>query len=81
MLKKVMFDNVPESDVKMLETPDYQNIMKASIAHSDAVIIASENLSDELVKFVEASGKPFLPFVDKDKFAEAYTNFYRNQVL
>jgi starch synthase len=81
MLKKVMFDNVPESDVKMLETPDYVNVMKASIAHSDAVIIASENLSDELVKFVEASGKPFLPFVDKDKFAEAYTNFYRNQVL
>lgn len=81
MLKKVMFDNVPESNVKMLETPDYVNVMKASIAHSDAVIIASENLSDELVKFVEASGKPFLPFVDKDKFAEAYTNFYRNQVL
>lgn len=81
MLKKVLFDNVPESDVKMLEVPDYTNIMKASIAHSDAVIIASENLSDELVKFVEASGKPFLPFVGKDKFAEAYTNFYRNQVL
>ncbi|PZR23823.1 MAG: glycogen synthase [Flavobacterium psychrophilum] len=81
MLKKVLFDNVPESDVKMLEVPDYNNVMKAAIAHSDGVIIASENLSDELVKFVEASGKPFLPYVSKDKFAEAYTNFYRNQVL
>lgn len=81
MLKKVLFDNIPEGDVKMLEVPDYNNVMKASIAHSDGVIIASENLSDELVKFVEASGKPFLPYVAKDKFAEAYTNFYRNQVL
>jgi len=81
MLKKVLFDNIPEEDVKMLGVPNYENILKASIAHSDALIIASENLSDELVKAVEASGKPFLPFVAKDNFAEAYTNFYRNQVL
>ncbi|MES2485079.1 MAG: glycogen/starch synthase [Bacteroidota bacterium] len=81
MLKKVLFDQVPEKDVNVLETPDYTNIMKASIAHSDAVIVASENLSDELVKFIEGSGKPFLPFVPKENFASAYTNFYKNQVL
>ena len=81
MLKKVLFDNVPESNVNMLAVPDYTNVMKATIAHSDAVIIASENLSDELVSYIEASGKPFLPFVAKDNFASAYTNFYRNQVL
>lgn len=81
MLSKVLFDNVPEGDVKVLAEPTYNNILKASIAHSDAVIIASENLSDDLVKFVEASGKPFLPYVTKDNFAAAYTNFYKNQVL
>jgi len=81
MLKKVLFDNVPEADVSMLAVPDYTNIMKATIAHSDAVIIASEDLSDELVSFIEASGKPFLPFTSKDNFASVYTNFYRNQVL
>jgi len=81
MLKKVLFDNVPKKDVDVLAIPNYINIMKASIAHSDAVIIASENLTGELAQFVEASGKPFLPFVGKDNFASAYTNFYRNQVL
>ena len=81
MLKKVTFDNVPEQDVKMLETPNYNNILKASIAHSDAVIVASENLTEELADFIKASGKPYLDYVEKDKFAEAYTNFYRNQVL
>jgi starch synthase len=45
------------------------------------VIIASENLSPSLTKFIESSGKPFLPFAPKDAFAEAYTNFYRNEVL
>lgn len=81
MLKKVLFDGVPEDAVKTLEKPTYENILKASIAHSDAAIISSENLSPELAKYVEGSGKPFLPYVEKDKFAEAYTNFYKNQVL
>jgi starch synthase len=79
MLKKVLFDNVPENEVSHLADPTYNNIMKASIMHSDAVIIASEDVPADLSKFVEASGKPFLPYVSKDKFAEAYTNFYRNQ--
>lgn len=81
MLKKVLFDGVPEDAVQMLATPDYENIIKASVAHSDAAIISSENLSEELTKFVEESGKPYLPYVEKDKFAEAYTNFYKNEVL
>lgn len=81
MLKKVLFDQVPENDVNMLATPDYENIMKASIAHSDAVIIASDNVPGSLKEFIEASGKPFLPFVEKDKFAQAYTNFYKSGVL
>jgi hypothetical protein len=41
------------------------------------VIIASENLSPSLTKFIESSGKPFLPFAPKDAFAEAYTDFYK----
>ena len=81
MLKKVLFDNVPESDVKVLEVPNYENIMKASIAHSDALIIASENLPDGLKQAVEASGKPYLEYVPKDNFAGAYTNFYKTKVL
>ncbi len=81
MLKKVVFDEVPEDAVKFLSQPDYNNILKASIAHSDAVIIASDNVSDELIKFVEETGRPYLPYVEKDKFAEAYTNFYKNEVL
>ena len=81
MLKKVLFDQVPEAAVNMLETPDFESVMKAAIAHSDASIIASPNVSDSLKAYVEASGKPFLPYVDKDNFASAYTNFYKNQVL
>ncbi|WP_447635689.1 glycogen/starch synthase [Flavobacterium microcysteis] len=81
MMKKVAFDGIPNESIEYLAEPNYENVIKASVMHSDAVIIASDDLSSSLTKFIESSGKPFLPFATKDKFAEAYTNFYRNQVL
>lgn len=81
MMKKVAFDGIPNEAIEHLSEPNYENIMKTSILHSDAVIIGSNDLSSSLTKFIESSGKPFLPFAPKDKFAEAYTNFYKNQVL
>lgn len=81
MINKVTFDNVPQESVKDLEVPNFENIMKASILHSDAVIVASNEVSSSLTKFIETSGKPFLPFVPKEQFAQAYTDFYKNHVL
>jgi len=80
MINKVRFDEVPDDAISMLETPDYEALIKAAVAHSDAVIIASENVSPSLTKYIESSGKPFLPFAAKDAFAQAYTDFYRNMV-
>ncbi|UFH36369.1 glycogen/starch synthase [Flavobacterium acetivorans] len=81
MINKVKMDGVPEDAVSDLEIPNFENIMKATIKHSDAVIIASTGVSSSLTKYIESSGKPFLPFVPKDAFAEAYSNFYNNEVL
>jgi starch synthase len=80
MINKIKFDNIPHDAIKELELPNYENLIMASIHHSDGVIIASENLSSSLTKFIESSGKPFLPFASKDKFAEAYTNFYKGML-
>ena len=80
MINKVKLDGVPQEEVAMLSTPDYENIIKATVMHSDAVIIASSNVSSSLTKFIETSGKPFLPFVPKDAFAEAYSNFYKEML-
>ncbi len=78
LINKVKFDGVPQEAISDLESPDYENIMKASILHSDGVIIASEQVSPSLTKFIESSGKPFLPFASKETFANAYTSFYKN---
>jgi len=80
MINKIKFDNVPHDSIKELEMPNYENLIMASINHSDAVIIASENVSPSLTKFIESSAKPFLPYATKDKFSEAYTNFYKEML-
>ncbi len=81
LLNKIKFDGVPESSIDVLKEPNYENLIKASIQHSDAVIIASESLTSSLTKFIESSEKPFLPFFPKDDYSEHYLNFYKNQVL
>ena len=81
MINKVKFDNIPLESILDLELPNYENIIKSSILHSDALIIASDNLSSSLTNFIESSGKPFLSYTPKDKFAEAYTAFYKSTLL
>jgi starch synthase len=78
MINKIKFDGIPHESISDIETPNYENIIKASISHSDGIIIASDNLTPSLTKFIESSGKPFLPFASQDEFAPAYTSFYRN---
>ncbi len=80
MLNKVKFDQIPDEAIADLATPDYENIIKVTVAHSDAVIAGSETLSPSLTKYIESTGKPFLPFAPKEKFAEAYTAFYREML-
>ena len=80
MINKIKFDNIPHEAIKDLELPNYENLIKAAILHSDAIVIASENVSASLTKFIESSEKPFLPFATKDKFTEAYTTFYKGML-
>ena len=81
MINKVRFDGIPDEAISELEVPNYENIMKATVRNSDAVIIASDGLSPSLTKFIESSNKPFLPLKFKDEFAVAYTEFYQNMLL
>ncbi|MGL2962836.1 glycogen/starch synthase [Flavobacterium sp. RSB2_4_14] len=77
MINKIKFDNIPHDSIKELEVPNYENLITAAVNHSDGIIVASENVTPSLTKYIESSGKPFLPFASKEKFSEAYTNFYK----
>ncbi|MEC4113703.1 glycogen/starch synthase [Myroides pelagicus] len=76
MKAKVAFDELPEDVIAEFGQPTYESIMKNAINHSDGVIVASENVDGDLTKYIESSEKPFLPYVAKDQFADAYSAFY-----
>jgi len=76
LINKMLFDNIPTESLGSIEQPSYENIIQTAINHSDGVIVGSEFLTESLTKYIETSGKPFLPFTPKDQFAEAYTGFY-----
>lgn len=78
---KLLFDKIPTETIAHLDEPSCDNILKTAIQHSDAVIIGSDKISSNLTEFIESSEKPFLPFVPKDSFAQAYTDFYKDHVL
>ncbi len=81
LIDKMIFDEIPNEQISAIKNPSYENLMKVSIDHSDAVIMASECLNSSLTKIIESSKKPFLPFASKDSVKEKYIDFLKNKVL
>lgn len=81
MLDKIKFDGIDQKDVEPLKTPSYSNLLKVAVDHSDAVVVASEELPEDLRKHIDSLSKPVLPHVPIFEFEEAYTNFYETKVL
>jgi len=81
MREKILFDGMENADVKHLKTPSFVNLMKLAAEHSDAVIMASEELPDEISDYVEKLKKPILPYKNREEFNQAYQDFYTNKVL
>ncbi|MBC2837981.1 glycogen/starch synthase [Robiginitalea sp. SC105] len=79
--KKIAFDIDGENTVKALSTPTYNNLLKVAVDHSDAVILAAEDIPDDLKEYVANLDKPVLPYVPLQEFEEAYANFYDTEVL
>lgn len=81
MINKIKFDEISEDIIKPLESPSYVNLMKVAIDHSDALIIGSEEIPEELQTYLKNASKPVLDYHPKEDFSEAYTNFYNSSVL
>lgn len=81
MINKVKFDNIDESHIKVLENPNYNNLMKVAIDFSDALIKGSHELPEELEAYIKTSNKPVLEYFSQEDFAEPYAEFYNNAIL
>ena len=81
MIEKIKFDSIDESSIEALQSPTYSNIMKVAVDYSDALIVGSEEIPNELDDYLKNCDKPVLPYQHPEEFAEAYTEFYTTQVL
>lgn len=76
MEEKVLFDGLEEERTAHLHNPTYEALVKTSVENSDAVIIGSEELPEELDDFLKGLEKPVLEYKSKIEFAQAYNDFY-----
>jgi len=81
MKKKILFDGVSEEYIAHLELPTYNNLLKVAVDFSDAIILATEEISEDLSDYITNLQKPLLPYVPLQEFEEAYANFYSTEVL
>jgi len=81
LIKKIAFDGIPEESLASLHHPDYNNLLKIAVDYSDAVILASEEIPEDLNNHIANLQIPVLPYVPFHEFEEAYANFYNTEVL
>ncbi len=81
MIDKIAFDGIPRESIASLETPTYNNLLKIAVDNSDAVILASEGIPEDLNNHISNLKKPVLPYVSLQEFEDAYANFYNTEVL
>ncbi|MCT4604214.1 MAG: glycogen/starch synthase [Marinifilum sp.] len=73
---KAIIEGVEEDDVQVLEEANYVALHKLAIDQSDAIIMGSPNINEEIKAYAEASGKPFMPYKNKEEYVSAYSDFY-----
>jgi len=73
---KLRYDGIDGESLKIVKNPDFVNISKLAIKYSDAVIIGSEVINDEISKYIKTISKPVLAFQDESTYIDAYNDFY-----
>lgn len=73
---KLRYDGIDGENLKLIKTPDFINVSKLAIKYSDAIIIGSETINEELSKHIKTTNKPVLEFKDESAYIDAYNDFY-----
>ncbi|ASB49353.1 glycogen/starch synthase [Alkalitalea saponilacus] len=78
VIQKIKALGVSEKEIKILEDPTWVSLTKLAINMSDAVIQGSPTINDEVKKYSQDSGKPFLDYKNEDEYIDAYNEFYES---
>ena len=80
-IDKIQYDAIDDDAIEHLKKPNYVNLMKVAIENSDAVILGSTEIPEELEGFIEKMDIPVLKYHNMDDFSQAYLDFCKEKVL
>ncbi|MDB5121450.1 MAG: starch synthase [Sphingobacteriales bacterium] len=73
--RKAIMNDMTEAHVENYKNGDCDALNIGAISHSDAVVYATENISEEVLKFVKKANKPTLDYISTSDY-ENYYNLY-----
>ena len=77
---KLRFDGIGDPEIEKVKsrgTMDYENLMKLAIDFSDGVIMGSDKVEPEVVKYLKDQDTLTLPYEeDFDSYADKINAFY-----
>lgn len=80
MKSKIILPGIKNRDLDILSPANGTNLAKLAIQNSDAIIMGSPKLNEELTSFIESSKRPVLPFVEintsDSEYIKEYNQFY-----
>jgi starch synthase len=79
LAEKIKFDNISAEKIKVLEEPNYTNIIKSAVSNSDAIVQGSQEIPDEISEEIKNTDVPALSYQEEDSF-ESYLNFYKDLI-
>jgi len=77
-IKKVPIDDITYEDIKIIENPTYENIIKLAIQYSDGIILADENINKNIISFINENNKKVLAYYDSENYIDTYAEFYES---
>lgn len=65
------------SELTELKDPTYVNLMKFVLQYTDGIVYVGNNINEELMRYIESSGKPVLKCQDENEnYTDQYIKFY-----
>ena len=74
--EKLLFEELENSDVAMLQKSNIVNLHKHAIDYADAVVQASADTEKEVLDYIKSSEKPFMEYPGEEDYIDAYQEFY-----
>ena len=77
-VEKLKLEGLTDEDLASVSgnPVDFISLNKLAIDYSDGIVQASENIAPELLEYIKASGKPFLPYPGETDYIDKYAEFY-----